>query len=81
MKSMNRTWKKILKYVLFAGVGALLGFVYYKTVGCASGNCAITSSMSNSMLYGGLWGFWISWMTSGGCCCGGSCNIDPGNET
>jgi len=37
-------------------VGALLGYVYYHFVGCASGTCAITSKPLNSALYGALMG-------------------------
>ncbi|MCF8293626.1 MAG: DUF6132 family protein [Chitinophagaceae bacterium] len=37
-------------------VGALLGYVYYHFVGCASGTCAITSKPLNSTLYGALLG-------------------------
>ncbi len=37
-------------------VGALLGYVYYHFVGCASGTCAITSKPLNSSLYGALLG-------------------------
>jgi hypothetical protein len=37
-------------------VGALLGYVYYHFVGCASGTCAITSKPLNSTLYGALMG-------------------------
>lgn len=37
-------------------IGALAGYVYYATVGCSSGGCAITSSPVNSTLYGGVMG-------------------------
>ena len=78
---MKTAWKKTLKHILFAAIGALLGLIYYKTIGCASGTCPITSSLSTTMLYGGFWGFWVSWVSSGGCCCaGGSCSIDPKGE-
>jgi hypothetical protein len=49
----------LTKYRLtFVGllVGALLGYVYYHFVGCASGTCAITSKPMNSALYGALLG-------------------------
>jgi hypothetical protein len=49
----------LTKYRLtFVGllVGALLGYVYYHFVGCASGTCAITSKPLNSTLYGALLG-------------------------
>jgi hypothetical protein len=50
----------LTKYRLtFVGllVGALLGYVYYHFVGCASGTCAITSTPLNSTLYGALLGW------------------------
>lgn len=37
-------------------VGAILGYLYYFYVGCASGTCAITSKPLNSTLYGALMG-------------------------
>jgi hypothetical protein len=37
-------------------VGALAGYIYYATVGCSSGGCAITSSPVNSTLYGSVMG-------------------------
>jgi hypothetical protein len=36
--------------------GGILGFLYWKFVGCASGACAITSKPLNSSLYGMLMG-------------------------
>lgn len=49
----------IQKYKLtFIGiaVGAIAGYLYYHFVGCASGNCVITSRPLNSTLYGALMG-------------------------
>lgn len=37
-------------------LGAIAGYLYYHYIGCASGNCAITSKPMNSTLYGGLLG-------------------------
>jgi hypothetical protein len=37
-------------------VGAILGYLYYQYIGCASGSCAITSKPLNSSLYGALMG-------------------------
>ncbi len=37
-------------------VGALAGFLYWKFVGCHSGNCAITSDPTNSTVYGAVMG-------------------------
>lgn len=36
--------------------GALLGLLYYRFIGCKSGQCAITSSRLGSMAYGALLG-------------------------
>jgi len=38
-------------------IGALGGFIYYKTIGCSSGGCAITSNPYMSILWGGLLGY------------------------
>ena len=37
-------------------VGAIVGYLYYHFVGCASGTCVITSKPLNSTLYGALIG-------------------------
>jgi hypothetical protein len=37
-------------------VGAVLGYLYYQEIGCASGSCAITSKPLNSTLYGAFMG-------------------------
>ena len=62
----------MLRRLLYMAGGALIGFLYYKVVGCQSGSCVITSSPTNAMLYMGFVGF----LLSGGCCCGDSCKID-----
>ncbi|MBK6698663.1 MAG: hypothetical protein IPG55_01910 [Saprospiraceae bacterium] len=36
--------------------GAVIGFLYYYYVGCASGTCAITSKPLNSSIYGAVMG-------------------------
>ncbi len=36
--------------------GALVGYLYWKFVGCDSGTCAITSNPINSTLYGAMMG-------------------------
>ncbi len=49
----------ILKYKLtIMGIvaGAIVGYLYYHFVGCASGTCAITSKPINSTLYGAMMG-------------------------
>lgn len=42
--------------IIGVALGSLLGFLYYYYIGCASGNCAITSKPLNSTLYGGMMG-------------------------
>jgi hypothetical protein len=49
----------ILKYKLtIVGIvaGAIGGYLYYHSVGCSSGTCAITSKPLNSSLYGAMMG-------------------------
>ncbi len=50
----------ILKTVLGVLVGGLLGFTYYKLVGCSTGSCPITSSPYSSTLYGAVMGLLLS---------------------
>jgi phage shock protein E len=49
----------IVKYkliILSILAGAIGGYVYYCTVGCITGTCAITSDPANSTLYGAMMG-------------------------
>ena len=38
------------------GLGTAAGFLYWKYVGCTSGTCPITSSPTNSSMYGAMMG-------------------------
>ena len=49
----------ILRTVVYAVVGAVLGFGYHKLVGCRSGACPITANPYISTLYGALMGFLV----------------------
>ncbi len=49
-----------LRPALFTFGGALVGYLYYRVIGCASGACAITSNPVNSMLYMGAIGWLLS---------------------
>jgi hypothetical protein len=40
--------------------GALLGFLYWKLIGCSNDTCTIQSVWYNSTLYGALMGYLIS---------------------
>ncbi len=42
----------ILRLVIGGGIGAVIGFAYYKFVGCSSGACPLTSNPVISTLYG-----------------------------
>ena len=46
----------MIRIIIGVGIGAVLGFVYYKLVGCPSGACPITRNPYSSTLYGALLG-------------------------
>lgn len=54
--------KKLIKGAIGLAVGVLLGFIYYRVVGCGTGTCPITSSPINTMVYGGISGFLIGFL-------------------
>ena len=45
---------------LTIGIGAALGYGYYRFVGCRSGVCPLTSNPYTSTAYGGLLGYLMS---------------------
>ncbi|HMO62041.1 MAG TPA: DUF6132 family protein [Ferruginibacter sp.] len=52
-----KRWIKTNKIMIAgAAIGAALGLLYWKFVGCTSGTCMITSRPLNSALYGALIG-------------------------
>ena len=46
----------IMKVRIIFGIviGGILGYLYYKLIGCYSGTCAITSNPVNSTIYGAI---------------------------
>lgn len=50
----------LLKLILGTIIGGILGFIYYKKVGCPSGTCPITSNRYSSTIYGALIGLMLS---------------------
>ena len=46
----------VVRAVLGIAVGAGLGFLYYRFVGCSTGACPITRNPYSSTLYGALLG-------------------------
>lgn len=54
--------KYVLKFrmgIVGVFVGAILGWLYWKFVGCSSGSCSITSVWYNSTLYGAVLGWLV----------------------
>jgi len=56
----------MVRVILGPVVGAVLGFAYYRFIGCSSGACPITSNPWASALYGALLGFMIASSMGGG---------------
>jgi hypothetical protein len=56
----NLSSRNTLKNLAGFAIGALGGFIYYKTIGCSSGSCAITSNPYMSILWGGLLGYLLA---------------------
>lgn len=54
------TSRRFLKPFLSVLIGGIAGFLYYHFVGCASGQCALTSSPYTSTIFGGLLGLFIT---------------------
>jgi Family of unknown function (DUF6132) len=58
-KDPKRRHPTIWRTVAFAVGGAVLGFGYYKLVGCRSGTCPITSNPHISTFFGAVMGFLV----------------------
>lgn len=52
MQLLKQNWPTLVGIVL----GALAGYLYWRFIGCTTGTCPITSSPTNSTLYGVLLG-------------------------
>ncbi len=52
---------KRLRFLIFSGVGAVAGYLYYFFIGCKTNTCPITANPYLSTLYGLLIGFGIYW--------------------
>ena len=53
---MKRIITKYKFHIIFTLLGGILGFVYWKYIGCTSGSCPITSVWYNSSIYGSILG-------------------------
>lgn len=54
-----------IKWIIGIAAGAILGFSYWYYIGCTSDTCAITSSPTNSTIYGALMGVLLANTFSG----------------
>lgn len=79
---MKEFLRKHLVTILFIAGGALLGYLYYRFVGCASGSCAIGANPFSSMAYVALIGWLLSRLVTGKgcCCCSGQCDLSDKEE-
>ena len=50
----------LLKTIAGVVVGALLGYAYYRFVGCATGACPLTSNPWVTTIYGAVIGFLVT---------------------
>lgn len=50
----------IVRLIAGALIGGVLGYFYYKKVGCKSGTCPITSSKNGTIIYGMVLGLLVS---------------------
>lgn len=57
---MSNKRKKWLRPLLFTIAGAVVGYIYYRLVGCPTGGCIITSNPYSSMAYMGVMGLLLS---------------------
>ncbi len=55
-KTQRNPMNPILKTVIGGVVGAGLGFLVYRFIGCKTGTCPITASPWMSMIYGAVMG-------------------------
>jgi len=53
---MKQIISKYIPEMIGLILGAIAGWCYWRFMGCASGNCAITSHPLNSSLYGAVMG-------------------------
>jgi hypothetical protein len=57
MNKLIQSIKIIWPEIIGLAVGAAGGFIYYKTVGCSTGSCPITSNPWMSILWGSVTGY------------------------
>ena len=57
---MKHIFRRVLRPLLFAAGGAVVGVAYYYTAGCATGACPITSSPVTTAIYTAVIGLLLS---------------------
>jgi len=57
---MKKLFKVSRLYIIGALSGAVVGYCYYKFIGCSTGTCPITSHPLNSTIYFALLGILFS---------------------
>ena len=62
IQKMMQRLKVSIPEIIGLTIGATGGFVYYKTVGCSTGTCPITSNPWISTLWGSLIGYLLGSM-------------------
>ena len=55
----------MIRVIVAPIIGALLGYAYYRFIGCSTGACPITSNPWISTLYGAFMGFMVAGIASG----------------
>ena len=56
----KRRTAMLVRLMLFVLGGSLVGFLYYRFVGCRTGTCPITSNPYISTVYGAVMGYLMS---------------------
>lgn len=59
VKEFFKSWY-FWKPFLGVAIGGLAGFLYYFFVGCKTGTCPLTGNPVNSIITGGIFGFFIT---------------------
>ncbi|HMV34586.1 MAG TPA: hypothetical protein PKW28_12660 [Turneriella sp.] len=50
-----------LNLALYVAGGGVVGYLYYRLIGCSTGACAITSRPVPSIIYGAVMGAMLGW--------------------
>ncbi len=50
----------MLRYIIGGAAGAVIGYLYYRFVGCSTGTCPITSNPLISTIYGAVMGLLLA---------------------